>query len=308
MTRQKLLLLHPLFIASILVLLFNDFYLKWEYGNQITGKLSDFAGLFAFGVFAAAIFSRYKTWVLVACGLFFIWWKSPLADPIILFCNSCLGIPVDRTIDNSDYIALAVLPGAYFLKPIHFPTNFIRTATLWIVGTVAMFSFTATSMIKNLTDSNRVQVDKTIKTKKSDSTVIALMEKGGLNPVQIPAIYEREWSPNLYVKTNGKVGGSVMVPIDSVYTGLYRKIDYGNCYNIPVMYLNGDSIFNLQFIVSGFGTSRKRIWFHSFEYRIPLSTETGNPAAIPLAYQSHSLSKKFGKLIKKRIKEILKDK
>ena len=40
-----------LFLVSIFLLLINDFYLKYEYHNYLTGKLSDFPGLFAFSIF-----------------------------------------------------------------------------------------------------------------------------------------------------------------------------------------------------------------------------------------------------------------
>ncbi len=38
---KQSLLLHPFFIASVLLLLLNDFYLKYAYHNLLTGKLSD---------------------------------------------------------------------------------------------------------------------------------------------------------------------------------------------------------------------------------------------------------------------------
>ena len=43
--KKKDLILNPYFIIGLSVLLLNDFYLKAAYGNFVTGKLSDFAGL-----------------------------------------------------------------------------------------------------------------------------------------------------------------------------------------------------------------------------------------------------------------------
>lgn len=44
-------LANPIFIVSVVLLILNDFYLKATFGNIITGKLSDLAGLFAFPFF-----------------------------------------------------------------------------------------------------------------------------------------------------------------------------------------------------------------------------------------------------------------
>lgn len=39
-------LLHPAFALAVIVLVLNDHVLKWTFGNVITGKLSDVAGVF----------------------------------------------------------------------------------------------------------------------------------------------------------------------------------------------------------------------------------------------------------------------
>src|SRR5687768_980006 len=41
------LLFHPLTLVSVLVLVLNDHYLKAAFPSALTGKLSDFAGMFA---------------------------------------------------------------------------------------------------------------------------------------------------------------------------------------------------------------------------------------------------------------------
>lgn len=55
-------LLHPVALASILVLVVNDHFLKEQLGDVVTGKLSDFAGLVFFplllGTIAAPLFRR----------------------------------------------------------------------------------------------------------------------------------------------------------------------------------------------------------------------------------------------------------
>src|SRR6476659_2500678 len=110
--RQPLLLLHPVFILSISLLLVNDLYLKQEFQNWLTGKLSDFAGLFAFSVFVVVFFPGKKKWVILFTCLFFLWWKSSFSEPLLLFINTYFKLPVHRTIDYSDYMALLVVPTA----------------------------------------------------------------------------------------------------------------------------------------------------------------------------------------------------
>ena len=57
--------LTPVFLLALVLLLLNDAWWKWEFGNWWTGKLSDFAGLFAFGLVAALWVGRSRqAWVL----------------------------------------------------------------------------------------------------------------------------------------------------------------------------------------------------------------------------------------------------
>jgi len=48
-------LFHPAFLLALLVLLVNDKVLKQRSPSLITGKLSDFAGLFTFPIFLASL-------------------------------------------------------------------------------------------------------------------------------------------------------------------------------------------------------------------------------------------------------------
>jgi hypothetical protein len=52
---------HPLVLLSLVLTLLNDQYLKYQYPGFLTGKLSDFAGLFYFPFFlyAVSVFLRH---------------------------------------------------------------------------------------------------------------------------------------------------------------------------------------------------------------------------------------------------------
>ena len=90
----------------------NDLYLKYEYHNYLTGKLSDFAGLFAFAYFFSCFFPKKVKSIYALSGFLFVFWKSEFSQPIFDFAHS-YGIGIDRTIDYSDLIALFILPISY---------------------------------------------------------------------------------------------------------------------------------------------------------------------------------------------------
>lgn len=102
-----------LFIGALLVLLFNDHILKEEFGGLVTGKLSDFCGLFIFPFFWSALFPRQKVAIYLLSGLLFILWKTSLSTTSIGFINQILGTTFSRVVDLSDLIALLVLPISY---------------------------------------------------------------------------------------------------------------------------------------------------------------------------------------------------
>lgn len=100
----------PGFLIALGVLLLNDYYLKSEYSNWLTGKLSDFSGLFLFSLFWLAFFPGKERLIVILTGVAFAAWKSPLSQPLIDFWNHLSIIQVSRVIDWSDLTALAVLP------------------------------------------------------------------------------------------------------------------------------------------------------------------------------------------------------
>lgn len=147
-TQSKQILISPLFLAGLLILLVNDFYLKAEFHNFFTGKLSDFAGLFVFPLFWAAFFPKRKLFIFVATAAFFVFWKSPYAQEFIDFWNGLGIFGIGRTVDYADLIALSVLPLAWIYseksEPVPLPALSQRFA-LTAIAFVSLFAFTATS-------------------------------------------------------------------------------------------------------------------------------------------------------------------
>src|SRR5215510_6171141 len=106
-------LVSPAYLVILSLLLVNDFLLKQILHNWMTGKLSDFCGLFAFPLFVFVFFPRYKRAIFSLTALFFCFWKSGQSQPLIDAWNAVSVLPLNRAVDLSDAIALLILPFAY---------------------------------------------------------------------------------------------------------------------------------------------------------------------------------------------------
>jgi hypothetical protein len=98
------------FIGCLLVLLVNDSWLKAAYPGIVSGKLSDFAGIavVSFLLLALLPVRRYLTYGLIITA--FSWWKSSFSQPAIDAINQYLSLPIGRTVDYMDLVALFVIP------------------------------------------------------------------------------------------------------------------------------------------------------------------------------------------------------
>lgn len=102
-------------IISLGILLLNDWYLKAAYGNSLTGKLSDFAGIFLLALLAFAFFPQRKLAVALGICAAFVWWKSPLAQPLIDVMHFLGQQHFDRVVDYTDLVALVMVPVAWHM-------------------------------------------------------------------------------------------------------------------------------------------------------------------------------------------------
>jgi hypothetical protein len=113
------------FIIGLGILLLNDFLLKSLYPNWLTGKLSDFAGLFVFVLFWVAFFPKQKTAVFILTIVFFTYFKSSFSESMIEIWNGFGFGNIYRVVDYTDLIAFAILPFAYlYEKNIEHSKNF----------------------------------------------------------------------------------------------------------------------------------------------------------------------------------------
>jgi hypothetical protein len=140
-------LVSPLFLFFLVVLIVNDFFLKSAFHNMITGKLSDFSGLFIFPIFWSAIFPKQKLWIFISTAVLFAFWKSEYSSLIIQLVKPYFSI--GRTVDLSDLIALPMILFAWFYlrSSLQLSVGSALTARLstYFISVVAIFSFCATS-------------------------------------------------------------------------------------------------------------------------------------------------------------------
>lgn len=132
------------FVGALAILLLNDFVLKEAWGNLITGKLSDFAGLFAFPVFWTAVLPRYRTLIHWGTAALFVLWKLPVSEPLIVNWNSWAPLTVGRTADPTDLLALTSVACAYYFS-LASHRQIPLPAVRWAMVPIALFAFAATS-------------------------------------------------------------------------------------------------------------------------------------------------------------------
>jgi hypothetical protein len=142
-------LLTPIYIGSVAALVLNDQIFKQAFPGLITGKLSDFAGVFAFAVFLSVVIRRHIPAFHAMIAVAFMVWKSPLSDPAIEAWNAVMPFRIARVVDHWDLLALSVLPlsMAYLRRQWWaIAPRAARTATVAVISVVA---FTATSTVRS---------------------------------------------------------------------------------------------------------------------------------------------------------------
>lgn len=134
------------YLLGLTILLLNDFIWKNQYHNWLTGKLSDFSGLFVFALFWIGFFPQYRTKILWSIGLFFIYWKSAYSQPFIDSWNTLMPFYIGRTVDYTDLAALMILPAtSLFAGKQSFFLHFCLKLNPVIPILIAAFAFMATS-------------------------------------------------------------------------------------------------------------------------------------------------------------------
>jgi hypothetical protein len=198
--KQKELIVNPYFICGLFVLLLNDWYLKYEFSNFITGKLSDFAGLLIFPMFIAFLFPAIKRYISMLTGCFFLLWKLPLMTPVIDSVNYLSFITIERVIDYSDYFALLILPLSHYLINHSDTLSVVRlhklksVTSIFLLG-VAFFAFCATSVAPHREmPQGSIYIGESYNIKLSKDSIISTIKQLGYNC----EYYPDSVIPNMY--------------------------------------------------------------------------------------------------------------
>lgn len=109
----------PVWWGALAVLVLNDHYLKNAelLPKMLTGKLSDFAGLFVASVLLAALFGGSKAARALSVALIGVVFSaiklSPEAAAFVERTTAMTGLPWRILVDPTDLVALLILPFAY---------------------------------------------------------------------------------------------------------------------------------------------------------------------------------------------------
>ena len=139
------------FLLAIGLLLVNDWILKAAVGSWWTGKLSDFAGLYAFPLFWCAFLPKDRRLIFATTAVGFVLWKSTLSAPLIALWNAASIWPIARVVDYTDFSAMVVLLPSYWAsrhvrvsRPFDWSASVRRTAAI-ASAAIAVLGFAATS-------------------------------------------------------------------------------------------------------------------------------------------------------------------
>jgi hypothetical protein len=294
------LLLHPLFITSLLVLLLNDQYWKAAYSNWLTGKLSDFAGLIVFTVLASTFFPLYRKAIFWGTALFFIWFKSAWSQPFLDLMADYLHITWDRVVDYSDLVALFILPLAYRIKPVPVPMKSVKPALLGLLGIAALYADTPPRYMQYGYEPGRYTVNGSFKRNMSKEAVINKFLEKGYVVTKDSGQYLPLMNNRMFLKIKDSTGER-MVPLQN-YPDLsvYNFIEpYSNSYFISSLALGKDTLRNVYFTLDEKSNRKKtktKVVLWNFSY-LPDSSYAGRRAT----------AQKFKKPLKQALEDILND-
>jgi hypothetical protein len=137
------------FCGALALLVLNDFALKPLFHNALTGKISDFAGLFALALFASALCPRRRAACGGAIAGAFVWWKTEHSEAVIDWLNGVMPFTVGRTVDLTDLIALPAIGLGLWAAPRVESWPLPRRAQV-ALAVLAPLAFTATSAVNHV--------------------------------------------------------------------------------------------------------------------------------------------------------------
>jgi hypothetical protein len=264
---HRSLLLHPLFLIIVFA---NDNWWKYTYPGWLTGKLSDVAGIFIFLVFLNVLMPGKKWVTTIFTILFFTWWKSSLSDPFIHWMNSSLHLPVQRTIDYTDLLALLVIPIALRLQPYQYKTALLNRVIKPVAFLFCITVICATSMYRYpayITPANEFKLDKNYYTRLTEEQILHKLDSLNIAYVKDSVEMYPAATGGFYLKVDhGKDSAAEWIPVDEMKNPqLYYKYTTTAYYKVPVLALEKDTINNIKFRINTEGKRQRSIQLISMQ-------------------------------------------
>lgn len=180
-------------IVAVAILVVNDHVLKAVWPGFVTGKVSDFAGLFAFPLFFSAFLPKHRSAVYWSTGAAFVLWKSPLISPLLLAWNSLGAFELGRTVDWTDLAALLILPVSYRYSLL---ARAPSRGAAWraVVCGVSLLAFTATSY-RTTFDYDDTAYSASVSRAELLKTILEL-EDEGYRLHRVDSVEDLYWSPD----------------------------------------------------------------------------------------------------------------
>jgi hypothetical protein len=229
-------LINRVFLIALFGLLFNDLYLKTAFPSVLSGKLSDVSGLIVFAFFFTFLLGkRFKTVVFVGIVFLFCWWKSSLSSGFISDWNELFPFyAIDRVVDYSDLIYLAVLIPVYFYQPVKRHPEFNHLGIAIPVLLLSIFAITATSKAKHLNaydTSVRYSIQKSFRLKMTRAEFLENVSLSNItiekNPNAVPP--SKPGDPHGYLVKNFTIRDGLVV--ESIVIGITEK---KNCIKLMI--------------------------------------------------------------------------
>jgi hypothetical protein len=197
-----------IYLCALLVLVLNDHILKYAWPSWFTGKLSDFAGVFALALLLGSFTERALGCSLAAA--LFCYWKSPLSQPLI----DSLPWSSSRVVDWTDLAALAMLLPAYRLLAHHPPRGRFRLA----LAALSFIAFMATSVTHTTIDVAPSDPYATVASTESRDAVLKNFRACGFEPNSFPNGFQLNMTPvvegkprEMFVYVRVAANGSVTI-------------------------------------------------------------------------------------------------
>lgn len=285
---RKYYILNFVFLIGLTVLFINDHYLKLEFSNWFTGKLSDFIGIIIFPMFLTYLFPKSIKLNVIFTGLFFIFWKSPTSQSFIDAYNQITFIEITRVIDYSDLVALCCLPISYFVMSkltefdkLKIKIKFINPIVLIAPITLIFMATSPPAYYKYTISEGELKCYKCTKTVKySKSKILEILRKNDYTVIvdSIPA--KAGYRFDYYSKDSTNI--------------IATNYPY---YKIEEIIIDNDTIKDFQFALIEIADNKTKVWINGMN----ISEEISDVKV------ERKLRKYYRKLIKKHIQESIRD-